>query len=74
MSKPDSDGREVQRVREALAVAEATLDSLISEVTASDAGPGSDDASTALSQKRVDALSEEIARLRRQVQHLNDGS
>lgn len=72
MSSPDSDGREVQRVREALAVAEATLDSLISEVAADDAR--SDDDSTALGQERVDALSEEIVRLRQQVQQLKDGS
>lgn len=72
MSTPDSDGREVQRVREALAVAEATLDSLIKEVTADDAR--SDDDSTPLSQERVDALSEEIVRLRQQVQQLKDGS
>lgn len=72
MRAPDSNDREVQRLREALAVAEATLDTMISDVAAADAEPASDDTATGLSQERVDALSEEIGRLRRQVQDLKD--
>lgn len=54
-------------MREALAVAEATLDTMIADVAA---GPGADGESTALSEERVDALAEEIGRLRRQVEQL----
>lgn len=69
MPTPESDGQEIQRVREALAVAEATLDTMIADVAA---GPDPAGGSTELSQERVDALAEEIGRLRRQVDQLKD--
>lgn len=67
------DTAEIQRVREALAAAEAALDSLITGLTTNDpASPdsdaGSEEAATKRTEERAAALADDIDRLRRQVE------
>lgn len=72
-----SHAAEIQRVREALAAAEAALDSLITDLTTNgsaspDSDNHSDEAATKRTEERAAALTDDIDRLRRQVEQFKD--
>ncbi|WP_110467450.1 hypothetical protein [Williamsia limnetica] len=73
MAASESDAAEIQRVREALAAAEAALDGLISELGAAspDADTQSEEAARR-TEERAAALTGDIDRLRRQVEQFRD--